>query len=79
MFGNEQRIKSARERLENIMSKNFLFIINVLHYILKTAIEDNIPIYREEFLEGIVQNEENTNEFIKNNSRWLKMYVFNTF
>ena len=105
VFGNEQRIKSARERLENIMSKNFRFIINVLHYILKTAIEDNIPIYREEFkekycfkvlvyrnenegykendniefLEGIVQNEENTNEFIKNNSRWLKMYVFNAF
>ena len=87
VFGNEHRLKSAREKIENIMSKNFHFIINVLHYILKTSIEDNIPIYREEFkekycfkvlvyrnenegykqndniefLEGLVQNEENTN------------------
>ena len=40
-----------RKKLKAIITHNFCFIINILHYILKTSMEDNVPRYEEFFKE----------------------------
>ena len=99
-------INIEQGELDVIVRRNFNFIINVLDYLFRTAIEENVPIYRNEFkesfcydvlvynnkkegfrkgndeiefLEGVIKNIDISENFIKNNKRWLRMYVFNVF
>ena len=44
-------IEQEEEKLKMKVSHNINFIINVLHHIFKTAIEENVPIFHETFKE----------------------------
>ena len=112
LFLNEQPeqtklIEIQQEVLESTVKKNFNFIINVLHFIFKSSLDDNVQLYKDtfkeqycfkllvyhtkkhetynskndniEFLDNITLHQQITEEFIKNNYRWLQMYIFNSF
>jgi hypothetical protein len=105
-YKKKNAINIEQGELDVIVRRNFTFIINVLDYLFRTAIEENVPIYRNdfkesfcydilvynnkkegfrkgndeiEFLEGVIKNIDISEKFIKNNKRWLRMYVFNVF
>lgn len=44
-------IEKEEEKLKNKINHNFNFIINVLHHVFKTAIEENVPRFKETFKE----------------------------
>lgn len=44
-------IEKEEEKLKNKINHNFNFIINVLHHVFKTAIDENVPRFKETFKE----------------------------
>ena len=56
LFSNElpeqsKLIDLEQEALEITVKKNFNFIINVLHFIFKSSLDDNVPLYKDKFKE----------------------------
>ena len=47
----EEVIREETEKLRNIISHNFHFMINILHFIFINSIKDNVDIYHEDFKE----------------------------
>ena len=47
----EEIIREETEKLRNIISHNFHFMINILHFIFINCLKDNVDIYHEDFKE----------------------------
>ena len=47
----EEVIREETEKLRNIISHNFHFMINILHFIFINSLKDNVDIYHEDFKE----------------------------